>query len=132
MIYGFDLDGTLDKKPLADLANLLLLSGHEVHIITSVFPESGEWQSPQSKREKCRRLGIPVSDIPTRGNAQLHVLWPIPVEQEHDISARLRDLGLQKGHLTEKLGIDVFIDDSEIFCGMIPRMDGNVTVLRVM
>ena len=137
MIVGFDLDGTLDKPALAALAKDLLELGHIVHVITSVFPESGDWQSQESKFAKLLRLGIPTyhnlcDKKGIRGHATLHVLTPISKDIEPDIGARLRDLGLQKGNLTERLGIEIFFDDSETFCEMIPRMDGHVTVLRVM
>jgi hypothetical protein len=133
MIFGFDLDGTLDKPELAYLANHLLQSGHTVHVITSVFPESGNWQSRIAKLEKLQRLGVPTIQDENihfmQGHAKLHVIYP---ENVGTIEERLRIIGLQKGILTEKMKIDVFFDDSSTFCDMIPRMDGHVTVLRVM
>jgi len=137
MIVGFDLDGTLDKPELAELAKYFLAGGHIVHVITSTFPESGPWQSMESKFAKLVRIGIPMNhDLtnknPIRGHATLHVLLPIDKDVEPSIDARLRDLGLQKGNLTQRLGCDLFFDDSATFCEMIPRMDGHVTVLRVM
>lgn len=131
MIYGFDLDGTLDKPELAALCKTLLATQHEVHIISSIFPEGGEWQNADAKKQKLDRLGILWKDpgaITKANAASLHV---VPAEADGDIGERLRVIGLKKGILTERLHIDVFFEDSETFCQMIPRMDGHVTILQV-
>lgn len=133
MKFGFDLDGTLDKPEIAYLANQLLASGHEVHIITSIFPESGEWQNRSAKLDKLNRIGVPVSETlmagwTARGQCRLHV---IEADKSGTIEERLRVIGLMKGDLCGKLGIDVFFDDSSLYCDMIPKMDGHVTVLQV-
>jgi hypothetical protein len=132
MRYGFDLDGTLDRREIGALAKHLLATGHEVHIITSIFPESGDWQSKEAKKEKLNRLGILWKEPGSFTKLNAAALHVIPAEEQGTIEERLRVIGLRKGVLTETLGIDVYFDDSSTYCEMIPRMDGHVTVLRVM
>lgn len=137
MKLGFDLDGTLDRPALGALCKALLLEGHEVHIITGVFPEAAGWQDTPAKHAKLRRLDIPFVDdgshvVAAHGPApyaRLHVLYAVPSTYSRDY--RLADLGLRKGALCEELGIQVFFDDSDTYCEMIPKMAGGVTVLQV-
>lgn len=137
MRIAFDLDGTLDRPAVTELAKALLAARHEVHIITGVFDESGEWQAERAKRDKLTRLGIfhVMDDLgdasyPQQQPAVLHVLHAVPETFSRDY--RLADMGLRKGALCEKLGVTVMIDDSEDYCKMIPKMSGGTTVLRVM
>src|SRR6266478_1724156 len=102
MKIGFDLDGTLDRPHIAELCRVLLAGSHEVHIITGVFPEALGWQDHK---------------------AHLHVLTAMP--STYDRAYRLTDLGLRKGALCEELGITLFLDDSALYCEMIPKMSGN-------
>ena len=143
MKIGFDLDGVLDRPALRDLCLSLLQGQHEVHIITGIFPEAGEWQNMPAKREKMDRLRIPYTApiMPDPrggvmlhkhafpGTVMLHVLDAVPPTFDRDY--RLADLGLRKGALCERLGIEMFFDDSEEYCKMIPKMSGATTVLQV-
>jgi hypothetical protein len=137
MKIGFDLDGTLDRPAVAELASVLLAAGHEVHIITGVFPEAVDWQDAAAKRQKLRRLGIDFyegsrmndSMAVCAGQAILHILDAVPATFARDY--RLADLGLRKGALCEELGITMFFDDSQLYCEMIPKMSGNTVVLQV-
>jgi hypothetical protein len=142
MTVGFDLDGTLDKPALRNLCNALLKAGHEVHIITGIFREAGDWQSSGAKHDKLDALGIAheVHDNiggesivmlygPEGPRAILHTLYA--VKETFPLDYRLRDLGLRKGALSQKLGLDLFFDDSETYMKMMPCMDGNVTLLHV-
>ena len=131
---GFDLDGCLDKSALAVMARTLMEAGVEVHVITGIFSEAGEWQSEGSKRLKLIQLGIAFrSDwegaTPGKHEAVLHCLRA--VDQTFPLDYRLRDLGLRKGALCDRLGISVFFDDSALYCDLIPRMAGDVVVLQV-
>lgn len=129
---GFDLDGTLDKPALAVLARVLMNNpAVEVHIITGIFAEAGEWQSLEAKKRKLQRLGIAASLWPhaVPGTAQLHALTA--VDQSFGLDYRLRDLGLRKAVLTEEHGISVFIDDSKTYCDIMPAMNGGLTILQV-
>jgi len=142
MRVGMDLDGTLDKPALAALANALLAGGHEVHIITSYFPEGGSWQSPAAKHSKLQRLGIEFEHTTgPRGRtifsgpdgvkrAELHILEAVDVS--FPLEYRLRDLGLRKGEMCERLGIEVMFDDSATFTEVFRLMNGATTMLRVM
>jgi hypothetical protein len=118
----FDLDGCLDRPTVSTLANALLNSGHELHVISGCFPLAS-WQDEEAKKKKLARLGLAA--------LTLHVIDAIPVTAIHDLNYVLRDLGLRKGALCEELGIELFIDDSETYCSMIPRMSGGTTVLHV-
>jgi hypothetical protein len=123
---------------LRDLCLNLLSSGHEVHIITGVFPEALHWQDAPAKRRKLKRLGIPFKEqagqivfVPTTSGptVELHVLEAVP--QTFDRNYRLADLGLRKGVLCEELGITLFYEDSELYAEMIPKMSGNTLVLLI-
>lgn len=139
MRVAFDLDGTLDRPAIAALAKTLLAGGHEVHVITGTFTEAVGWQDSAAKRTKLLRLGIPfrstvekglVSGVPIDGNsAVLHILDAVPITFGQDY--RLRDLGLRKGALCEVLGIELFLDDSDTYCEMVPKMSGGTQVLHV-
>lgn len=140
MRVGFDLDGTLDNDAIANLAKALLFFGHEVYIITGIFNEAGAWQSVDAKFKKLGRLGIPfvwVRDDDkglTWASKDAHPARLITlhaVDPSFGTEYRLRDLGLRKGALTEELGIELFIDDSEQYMEMMPKMNRGVTLLHV-
>jgi hypothetical protein len=61
--------------------------------------------------------------------AVLHCLHA--VEPSYPVEYRLRDLGLRKGELCERLGISVFFDDSALYCDLIPAYAGDVVVVQV-
>jgi hypothetical protein len=159
MKVGMDLDGVLDRPAMAALLKVLLEAGVEVHIITGIFDEAGEWQSEKSKREKLARIGIPT-DIDTvtfiascrmsagtaaydtfgtpvvtyrspaaPGAPRVHFLHA--VDPSFGLDYRLRDLGLRKGELSERLGLDLMIDDSQLYCDVMRVMNGGLTVLQV-
>jgi hypothetical protein len=119
------------------LANALLNAGHEVHIITGIFDEAGDWQSETAKITKLHHIGVPFITVTSLSQgfplanrtATLHMLHA--VGPEFPIDYRLRDLGLRKGDLSQKLGLEVFLDDSKTYVEMMPAMDGNVTILQV-
>lgn len=132
MKIGFDLDGTLDTPAIARLCQAMLNEGHTVYIISGVFTEAGDWQSLEAKRRKLQTLGIPHVVWPSthdRGLAMLYVLESSPAQGDRDY--RLADIGLRKGDLCQRLGIEVFVEDSELYCTMIPKMCGAVTVLHL-
>lgn len=137
MNIGFDLDGTLDRPALRDLALSLIRAGHGVYIVTGVFAEAMEWQDAAAKRAKLERLGIPFTEAsefstetPITGkSAQLVVLQAVASTFSRDY--RLADLGLRKGAYCERQGITLFFEDSETYAEMIPKMSGNTTVLLI-
>jgi hypothetical protein len=124
MKYGFDLDGTLDRKRVLLLAKQLLALGNEIHIISGVFDESGDWQSNDAKTAKVERLW--GGEIPL--GVTLHVIH----SADHpDRQYRLVNIGLQKGVLCEQLGIDVMFDDSETYTNVMKAMAGDLIVCHV-
>jgi hypothetical protein len=138
MKVGFDLDGVLDRPVLKTLCLALLIAGIETYCITGVFPEALHWQDADAKRRKMDRLGIPYVEMGKRyipkeeemiGKVRLHILTAVPSTFDRDY--RLADLGLRKGALCEELGIELFIEDSELYAEMIPKMSGATTVLLV-
>jgi hypothetical protein len=131
MTVGFDLDGTLDQPALRELARTLLAAGVAVHVISGMFPDGQDWQGREAKGRKMDRLGIPWtwSHVPSvAGHAVLHVVEAVPVSAIKDLNYVLRDLGLRKGVLCEAYGIDIFIDDSQTYCEMIPRMSATLAL----
>jgi len=144
MKIGFDLDGTLDRPAMRALCKHLLRSNQQVYIITGVFPEARGWQDEAAKRAKLERLGIPYyvcEELDLNSDkailegdihdpvAQLYVLNAVPSTFDRDY--RLIDLGLRKGALCERLGVEMFFDDSSTYCEMLPKMSGNTLVLKV-
>ena len=128
MKIGFDLDGTLDKPALRALALALLSAGHEVHVISGAFPESGEWQDEQAKLEKLVRFGL-AQPGPEPGKFKLPERLFIEVVNAveldvYDREGRLVDIGLRKGAYIEKNGIELMFDDSKLYCKMMPAMCG--------
>lgn len=121
MRVGFDLDGVLDHPAMADLYNTLAEQGHDVYVITGVFPEA-DWQLAEEKWEKLDRNGLCK---PTE------FIILTAVGPEFPLEYRLRDLGLRKGNECEKHEIDIFFDDSELYCETIPKMCGRVKVVQV-
>ena len=138
MRVGFDLDGTLDRPAVRDLALALLKGGHQVYVITGCFLEAGPWQDEDAKFVKLARLGLIKAtlddgyegyDVPEN----LHVMvLPAVDHKEFDRDYRLADLGLRKGAYISQMGIEVMFDDSELYCKMMPSMCGAqiVQVLR--
>lgn len=132
MKIGMDLDGTLDRPHVRDLALALLTAGHEVHIISGTFPEGIGWQDSAAKYAKLARLDIPYTEgpgPPREKHAHLHIIDAVPSTYDRDY--RLADIGLRKGALCESLGIQLFFEDSERYCEMIPKMAGDTVVLQV-
>ena len=114
----------------------------EVHIITGIFAEAGNWQSVEAKLAKLKRIGIsvkwnegegtlcPVTRV--HGDAPYAILHALTaVGPEMGLDYRLRDLGLRKAALTEELGISVIFDDSKTYCDIMPAMNGGLTILQV-
>lgn len=134
MKIGFDLDGTLDKPALRDLALALLAAGHEVFIVSGCFVEAGEWQDETTKLDKLVRLGLAVSGgdgkykLPE--GLRIHILEAVS-HIDFDRDYRLTDLGLRKGAYIEKNGIELMFDDSELYCKLMPSMCG-ATIARVL
>lgn len=135
MIIGFDLDGTLDRPALKELCLALLEAGHEVHVITGVFPEAKDWQDEAAKFRKLQRLGVRFvrrgmeKHYPDEKHVVVHILDAVPSTFTREY--RLIDLGLRKGALCEELGVTLFFDDSSTYCEMIPKMSGGTLVLKV-
>jgi len=136
VIVGFDLDGTLEKPGMAQLLKTLLAAGHEVHIMSGVFLESGPWQDQTAKRMKLVRLQIPIMEpfdlqlAREQRRALLHIVEAVS-NKEFDRDYRLADIGLRKGALCFKYGVEIFFDDSALYCEMIPKMSGGTTVIHV-
>ena len=128
MRVGFDLDGTLDRFAVRDLALALLAAGHEVHIVSGCFLEAGDWQDETAKLEKLVRLGL-AQVGPTFGkfkfseNLRIMILEAVS-HIEFDRDYRLADLGLRKGAYLEKNGISLMFDDSELYCKLMPAYCG--------
>lgn len=139
MKIGYDLDGTLDKEPVRKLALALAKEGHEVHVITGMFPDGQSWQGVEAKIRKMKRLGfrnftynmtrhveLEYADGPL---VFLHILEAQPVSPTRNLEYVLRDLGLRKGALIEELGIELMFDDSATYCEMVRRTSGATTAL---
>ena len=125
MKYGFDLDGTLDRKAVLFLAKQLSYLGHEIHVISGVFKEAGDWQHYDEKLKKLERLWKEKLS----GNITLHVIESYPSEGDRDL--RLVNIGLKKGVLAEQLGLEIMFDDSETYTKVMKSMAGDLVVMHV-
>jgi hypothetical protein len=130
MKVAFDLDGTLDKPALRNLALSLLSAGHEVHIVSGCFLEAGDWQDETAKLDKLVRLGLAqAGDGPGKyklpEGLRISILEAVSHER-FDRDYRLADLGLRKGAYIEKNGIEIMFDDSELYCKLMPAYCGAV------
>jgi hypothetical protein len=128
MKIGFDLDGTLDRPGMAELAKVLLAGGHEVFVISGCFDEAGAWQDEGAKWAKLVRLGLAVeTDLfpPYMAEPGLHLTVLHAVSHEKfDRDYRLADIGLRKGAFIAEQGIQVMFDDSEMYCKLMPAYCG--------
>jgi hypothetical protein len=97
--YAFDLDGTLDRPALAQLANDLHDAGHEVWVITGGLADTGEW-TLEAREQKLAALGVRCAGI------------------VRCINPDIRKLGALKGRECARLGITVMVDDS------LPYLEG--------
>lgn len=132
MKIAFDLDGTLDRPAVRDLALALLKAGHEVHILSGCFTEAGKWQDSTAKMNKLVRLGLVGVGHGYIAPACLKIMiLPAVDHKQFDRAYRLVDLGLRKGAYCEEHGITLIFDDSEVYCETIPSMCG-AQVVRVM
>jgi hypothetical protein len=91
--YGFDLDGVLNRAPLAQLANDLFDAGHEVYVVTGGLADSGEW-TMEARIERLREFWIRYTEI------------------VRCIDPDINKVGEVKGRMCDELGIGLLIDDS--------------------
>jgi len=112
MKIGFDLDMTLDRPELAELAGMLFSKGCEIHIITVARMGDGYHSTREQKQEKLKQLGVPYH--------YLHLVGGDSFEQA----------GLRKASVVAREGIKIFIDDSSTFCTVVADQTDAV-VLRV-
>ena len=93
--WGFDLDGTLDKEPIRQLANFLFDHGEEVHVISGFLP--GGTYTAQGKRDKLQRLGIRCTE--------LHLC----------AGETMEEMGYAKAQVLRRLDIRLMVDDDPTF-----------------
>jgi hypothetical protein len=91
--YAFDLDGTLDRPGLVQLANDLYDAGHEVYVVTGGLADTGEW-TMRAREAKLAALGVRYTQI-------VRVIDP-------DIG----QIGRLKGEACERLSATVLVDDA--------------------
>ena len=111
-VYGFDLDGTLDRPALAQLANDLYDAGHEVYVITGGLADAGEW-TLAAREQRLAELGVRCTGI-------VRCLDPDTGK-----------IGALKGLECSRLGISVLLDDSIYYLSSI-TMFSNVVRLLVL
>ena len=113
MVYGFDLDGTLDRPQLANLANLLFDLGFQVHVITAhAIGVAGYYATREAKEKKMEKLGVNYT--------KLHLC------SGHTYS----EVGMDKARVIREEGIDIMFDDSTTFCNVMSELTEAV-IMRV-
>lgn len=110
--YGFDLDGTLDRPGIAQLANDLHDAGHEVWVVTGGLADAGEW-TQEARRRKLAALGVRYTGI------------------ARCINPDVRQVGIQKGEVCARLGITILLDDDRLYLDGAASASG-VTRLLVL
>lgn len=108
--YGFDLDGTLDRPALAQLANDLYDAGHEVYVVTGGLSDEGEW-SAAAREQRLAALGV-------RCTAIVRCIDPDTWR-----------IGALKGEACARLGISVLVDDSCHYLEKVPDASDAVRLL---
>jgi len=103
--YGFDLDGTLDRPGIAQLASDLFDAGHEVWVITGGLADAGEW-TMQAREQKLASLGVRYTGI------------------VRCIDPDVRRIGALKGEQCTRLGVVVMLDNDRPYLnGMAATSD---------
>lgn len=98
MKFGFDLDGTLDREEVAEMARALYNAGHEIHVLT-VGRLGPRYESTRELKElKLAHLKVPYSF--------LHL-----VEGDN-----FSEAGYAKAQIINREGIVTMIDDSSTMC----------------
>lgn len=110
-IYAFDLDGTLDRPELAQLANDLLAAGHEVHVVTGAQADIGEW-TLEARHAKLASLGVSPSAI--------HRCFGLTYEE----------IGRKKREVCDSIGAILVFDDANSYVRQLQY--GKACVLQVM
>lgn len=94
--YGFDLDGTLTRPYIRDLANDLFDAGHDIYVITGGLSDTGEWTLPR-RQQYLAQLGVRYTEI-------VRCLAP-----------SWEGIAYIKGEECKKRGIKVMLDDMPVF-----------------
>src|SRR5689334_11256222 len=110
--YGFDLDNTLDRPAIAQLARDLFAAGHEVHIITAIEANADNARYLETFT-KINRLQVPFTKV--------HIT----------LGYTLEEMGALKANIIEAHGITMMLDDSPTFCREI-MLGSEAQVLRVL
>ena len=100
MNYGFDLDGTLTKPAIAQLANDLFDAGHRIYVITGGMADSGEW-TIERRQELLAKLGVKYTKV-------VRCLAP-----------SFREIADLKNKACQEYNISVMLDDMDIYLNAI-------------
>jgi len=110
-IYAFDLDGTLDRLELAQLARDLHAAGHEIHIVTGALADIGEW-TLAAREAKLAQLNVPYTTI------------------QRCFGSTYEEIGRRKKEVCDALAVTVVLDDANSYIRQLQY--GNACVLQVM
>ena len=114
MKIGFDLDGTLDRPVIAQMANMYFDAGFEVHVITVCqLAQAGYITSKADKIKKLEKLGVRYT--------KLHLVR----------GATYSECGVAKADVINKEGIVLMFDDAPTFVKMITKFAPTCVVLEV-
>lgn len=94
--YAFDLDGTLDRPEIAQLANDLYAAGHEIHVVTGGHADTGEW-TIEARKQKLAALNVNYTSI------------------IRCFGATLDDIGREKARQLRALDAILMFDDAPIY-----------------
>jgi hypothetical protein len=109
--YGFDLDGTLTRPFLRDLANDLFEAGHNIYVITGGLSDTGEW-THEARVKYLLQLGVQYTEI------------------VRCIAPNWEQIAEIKGRECAARKITVMLDDMPVFCqGIRTWSPATVTLL---
>lgn len=91
-VYAFDLDNTLERPEIAQLANDLYDAGHEVHVVTGGLADSGEW-TMEARKARLAENGVRYTSL------------------RRCLDPDIRNIGAIKGSVCHELGASVIFDD---------------------
>jgi hypothetical protein len=112
-VYGFDLDGTLTRPEIRNLANDLFAAGHKVYVITGGLSDTGEW-TKEARVKYLKHLGVNYTDI----IRCLHPTW--------------EGIAEMKGQACKRLGVQVMLDDMPVFLNGIRAVCPSAALLLVV
>ena len=109
-VYAFDLDGTLERPNMKNLANDLFMAGHDVYVISAARSSGPD---RQAKLEKLTGLGVQFTEL---------IMC---------IGDDVNRLGIMKGDKCRELGVSVMVEDDAQYAYDISKTSPSTDSLMI-